>query len=221
MVLQRSRRKRGRRRMAEYKNKEITLEGKTLKWMVKEYGEPPNMVEVSDLHARWRRAHRQSMIASGRIRSDSTNRKKAITSPPGLRLTHGTMASRSHRPLFQQLIEDFGSSAMLTRTRFTSWDTRRAVMGFGNSPSNGGSLRRRHDGRASQRDHPGGGATFPLPYSWAMTQPSNEIKKPSKSELKKLQASDPEGYFSRIYEGLGHWMNKRDAEALHGWHNLT
>ncbi|MEM9237068.1 MAG: dienelactone hydrolase family protein [Verrucomicrobiota bacterium] len=44
----------------------------------------------------------------------------------------------------------------------------------------------------------------------------NRIAAEKTSELGKLRKDDPGGYrhFSRIYEGTGHWMNGRDAEAL-------
>ncbi|MEP4077871.1 transglutaminase domain-containing protein [Haloferula sp.] len=44
----------------------------------------------------------------------------------------------------------------------------------------------------------------------------NKIAARKTAELKELQKADPDGYthLSRIYEGLPHWMNGRDAEAL-------
>lgn len=44
----------------------------------------------------------------------------------------------------------------------------------------------------------------------------NKIAAERTAELAKLAKDDPGGYvhMSRIYEGLGHWMNRRDAEAL-------
>ena len=38
----------------------------------------------------------------------------------------------------------------------------------------------------------------------------------SRFRLDKLAAEDPGGYIhmSRVYEGMGHWMNRRDAEAV-------
>ena len=44
----------------------------------------------------------------------------------------------------------------------------------------------------------------------------NKIAAERTAELDRLEKADPAGYvhMSRIYEGLGHWMNKKDAEAL-------
>lgn len=44
----------------------------------------------------------------------------------------------------------------------------------------------------------------------------NRIAAERTAELARLQAADRGGYthMSRIYEGLGHWMDRRDAEAL-------
>ncbi len=44
----------------------------------------------------------------------------------------------------------------------------------------------------------------------------NRVATERTTELHRLAEADPGGYvhFSRIYEGLGHWMNKQDAEAL-------
>jgi len=44
----------------------------------------------------------------------------------------------------------------------------------------------------------------------------NAVATARAAELDQLQAADPEGYphLARIYEGLGHWMQKKDAEAV-------
>jgi pimeloyl-ACP methyl ester carboxylesterase len=44
----------------------------------------------------------------------------------------------------------------------------------------------------------------------------NKLAVEKAGELERLEKADPEGYIHRvrIYEGLGHWMNARDAEAL-------
>jgi len=44
----------------------------------------------------------------------------------------------------------------------------------------------------------------------------NKIATARTAELDKLEKDDPGGYvhMSRIYEGLGHWMERKDAEAL-------
>lgn len=44
----------------------------------------------------------------------------------------------------------------------------------------------------------------------------NKIAADKTAELDRLHAADPEGYvhMSRIYPGLPHWMNRKDAEAL-------
>ncbi|MCZ7635845.1 MAG: alpha/beta hydrolase [Verrucomicrobia bacterium] len=44
----------------------------------------------------------------------------------------------------------------------------------------------------------------------------NQVATERAAELDRLAAADPGGYvhLARIYEGLGHWMNKQDAEAL-------
>ncbi len=44
----------------------------------------------------------------------------------------------------------------------------------------------------------------------------NKVAQERATQLDSLRAADPGGYehFVRIYEGLGHWMQKKDAEAL-------
>ncbi|MEN0020514.1 MAG: dienelactone hydrolase family protein [Planctomycetota bacterium] len=44
----------------------------------------------------------------------------------------------------------------------------------------------------------------------------NTVAKQWRDQLRELQADDPDGYdhWVQIYDGLGHWMNRRDAEAL-------
>jgi hypothetical protein len=44
----------------------------------------------------------------------------------------------------------------------------------------------------------------------------NKIARERAEQLDALRSADPEGYehFVRIYDGLGHWMQKQDAEAL-------
>ena len=44
----------------------------------------------------------------------------------------------------------------------------------------------------------------------------NEVAAEKVAELDRLERADPGGYvhMARIYDGLGHWMNGRDAEAL-------
>lgn len=44
----------------------------------------------------------------------------------------------------------------------------------------------------------------------------NEVARQKAAELDRLQKTDPDGYphISRIYSGLGHWMNRKDAEAI-------
>lgn len=43
-----------------------------------------------------------------------------------------------------------------------------------------------------------------------------QVAREKSAAMAELQKADPEGYvhLSRIYEGMGHWMNKKDAEAL-------
>ncbi len=44
----------------------------------------------------------------------------------------------------------------------------------------------------------------------------NKLAAAKTLELEQLEKADPGGYvhMSRIYEGLGHWMNRKDSEAL-------
>lgn len=51
----------------------------------------------------------------------------------------------------------------------------------------------------------------------------NKIAAQKTEEIKKLQAADPDGYIhmSRIYEGMPHWMNLRDAESVPWMANFT
>jgi hypothetical protein len=44
----------------------------------------------------------------------------------------------------------------------------------------------------------------------------NQVAAERAADLARLAAEDPGGYlhWARIYEGVGHWMNRRDAEAL-------
>jgi hypothetical protein len=44
----------------------------------------------------------------------------------------------------------------------------------------------------------------------------NKVAVEKSAEILELQKADPEAYvhMSRIYEGLGHWMNRKDTEAV-------
>jgi len=77
---------------------------------------------------------------------------------------------------------------------------------------------------ATMAGHPGDASLLPLrdlPFAIFMggadaAYDRNRIAAEKTAELARLHAADPGGYvfLSRIYEGLPHWMNRRDAEAL-------
>lgn len=77
---------------------------------------------------------------------------------------------------------------------------------------------------ATMAGHPGDASLLPLrdlPFAIFMggadaAYDRNRIAAEKTAELARLHAADLGGYvfLSRIYEGLPHWMNRRDAEAL-------
>lgn len=212
-----------RRRMAEYKNKEITLEGKTLKWMVKEYGETPN-----DGRSLWISMHGGGG-APPAVNDRQWQNQIRLYEPeeghyvaPRAPTDTWNLWHQGHiDPLFQQLIEDFVIFGNVNPNKVY-------LMGY----SAGGDgvwqlaprMADRYAAVAMMAGHPNETTlegVRNLPFALFMGGDDSAYQRNQKAvektdELKKLQASDPEGYtyFSRIYEGLGHWMNKRDAEAL-------
>ena len=77
---------------------------------------------------------------------------------------------------------------------------------------------------AMMAGHPGDASLLPLrdlPFAILMggaddAYDRNRLAAEKTAELARLHAADPGGYvyLSRIYEGLPHWMNRRDAEAV-------
>ncbi len=77
---------------------------------------------------------------------------------------------------------------------------------------------------AMMAGHPGDASLLPLrdlPFAILMggadsAYDRNRLAAEKTAELARLHAADPGGYvfMSRIYDGLPHWMNRRDAEAV-------
>ena len=123
--------------------------------------------------------------------------------------------------MFDRLIETFIATEELTPTACTSWATPQAATA---STKLAPRMADRFAAASMMAGHPNNAnptSLRNLPFAIFMggedsAYNRNTVARDWGDRLQKLQAADPEGYPHRctIYEGLGHWMDGRDAEGL-------
>ena len=210
-------------RQEEFANGAITADGKTLRWLEKLFGDPPAggrslwismhggggaPTEVND--QQWRNQitlyqPEEGYYVAPRAPTDAWN-----------------MWHEGHiDPLFQRLIEDYVVLRGVDPNRIY-------LMGY----SAGGDgvwqvaprMADRFAAAAMMAGHPNEASLLGLrnlPFAIFMgandaAYNRNRLAGERTAELDRLATADPGGYvhYSRIYEGLGHWMNRKDAEGV-------
>ena len=210
-------------RKEEFEAKVILLEGKQLRWMERIFGE-----ETGGGRSLW-----ISMHGGGNTRAEVNDRQwnnqidlyepiEGIYVAPRAPTDTWNLWHESHiDPMFQRLIEDY--------VLFRNVDPDKVYL-LGYSAGGDGvwqlapRMADRFAAAAMMAGHPNEASLLGLrnlPFGIFMGAEDsaynrNKVATERASELQVLSESDPGGYvhMARIYEGQGHWMNRKDAEAL-------
>lgn len=210
-------------RQGEVEAQAITLGDKTLRWMVKTFGEAP-----TNGRSLWISMHGGGNAPAAVNSQQWTNQIRLYEPAEGIYIAPRAptdtwnMWHEGHiDPLFQRLIDDQVALHGVNPDKVY-------LMGY----SAGGDgvwqvaprMADRFAAAAMMAGHPNEASLLglrDLPFAIFMggddaAYDRNKIAAARAAELDRLEAADPGGYIhmSRIYPGLGHWMNKKDAEAL-------
>lgn len=211
------------KRAAELKAKSITLGDKTMRWMEKTFGEAP-----PDGRSLWISMHGGGE-ASEQVNTQQWNNQIRLYQPeegiyvaPRAPTDKWNMWHQKHiDPMFAQLIESMVALRGVNPDKVY-------LMGY----SAGGDgvwqvaprMADRYAAAAMMAGHPNEAQLFGLrnlPFAIFMGENDaavnrNKIAKEKSAEIAELQKADPSGYVHlfRIYPGLGHWMDKKDAEGV-------
>ena len=217
-----------RRRLATERRDEvnaqsITLNGKTLRWMSRTYGNAP-----TNGRSLWISMHGGGGAPAAVNDQQWENQIKLYEPAEGIYLAPRAptdawnMWHEGHiDPLFQRLIEDHVALLGVDPNRVY-------LMGYSAGGDGVWQLAPRMADRfaaaAMMAGHPNEASLLGLrnlPFALFMggddsAYNRNRIARERSVELDRLAQADPGGYIhmSRIYDGLGHWMNHKDAEAL-------
>ena len=210
-------------RTAELEAKSITLGEHTMPWLEKTFGDAPmsgRSLWIS-MHGgggapkavndqQWRNQIRLYQPEEG-----------IVVAPRGP-TDHWNLWHENHiDPLLQRLIDDFVTVRGVNPDRVY-------IMGYSAGGDGAWQLAPRMADRwaaaAMMAGHPGDASLLPLrnlPFAAFVggedaAYDRNKIVAERIKELDALQAADPKGYehLGRVYPGLPHWMNLKDAEAL-------
>ena len=201
----------------------LTLGGKTMRWMEKTFGEAP-----PDGRSLWISMHGGGE-APQQVNTQQWNNqirlyqpKEGIYIAPRAPTDKWNMWHQKHiDPMFAHLIESMVALRGVNPDKVY-------LMGYSAggdgvwqvAPRMADRYRgRRDDGRAPER---GARCWTPQPTFRDLHGRKrrrvnrNKIAKEKSAEIVELQKADPGGYvhLSRIYPGLGHWMDKKDAEGV-------
>ena len=217
-----------RRRLATERRDElnaqaITLNGKTLRWMSRTYGSAP-----TNGRSLWISMHGGGGAPAAVNDQQWENQIKLYEPAEGIYLAPRAptdawnMWHEGHiDPLFQRLIDDHVALLGVDPNRVY-------LMGYSAGGDGVWQLAPRMADRfaaaAMMAGHPNEASLLglrDLPFALFMggndaAYNRNRIAQERSAELDRLAQADPGGYIhlSRIYQGLGHWMNHKDAEAL-------
>ncbi len=208
---------------SELDARSITLDGKTLRWLEKSFGTPPQ-----DGRSLWISMHGGGG-APARVNDDQWRNqirlyqpKEGIYLAPRAPTDTWNLWHEGHiDPLFQRLIENHVIHRGVNPDKVY-------LMGYSAGGDGVWQLAPRMADRfasaAMMAGHPNEASLDNLrnlPFAIFMggndaAYDRNRIAAEKAVELDKLSAADPGGYIhmARIYPGLGHWMNLQDAEAL-------
>jgi poly(3-hydroxybutyrate) depolymerase len=208
---------------AEIAAKSITINGKTMRWLEKEAGDAP-----FGKRSLWISMHggggAPAQVNDGQWRNQIRlyNPEEGIYVAPRAPTDAWNLWHESHiDPLFDRLI------AGMIATRGVDPD-KVYLMGYSAGGDGVWQLAPRMADRfaaaAMMAGHPNEASLLGLrnlPFAIFMggddaAYDRNKVAGERAEQLAELQKADPKGYphLVRIYEGMGHWMNGRDAEAL-------
>ena len=212
-----------RERKSEFERQSITIGNHTLRWMERAYGQAP-----PDGHSLWISMHGGGNAPPQINDQQWTNQLSLYQPAEGVYLapraptdTWNLWHEGHIDPLFQRLIDDQVALRGINPNKVY-------LMGYSAGGDGVWQLAPRMADRfaaaAMMAGHPNEASLLGLrnlPFAIFMggndaAYDRNKIASERTTELDRLQVADPAGYdhLSRIYEGLGHWMNHKDAEAL-------
>lgn len=210
-------------REPEFEKKFITHDNKTLRWLEKTFGETP-----TDGHSLWISMHGGGAAPVSVNDSQWKNQIQLYEPTEGIYIapraptnTWNLWHEGHIDAMFQRLIEDY--------VIFRGVNPKKVyLMGYSAGGDGVWQLAPRMADRfaaaAMMAGHPNESSLLGLrnlPFAIFMGANDaackrNETAVIKIAEMKALQKADPDGYVHRakVYEGLGHWMNRKDAEAV-------
>lgn len=210
-------------RAGEMEARRIELEGKTLRWEERVYGDEP-----AGGHSLWISMHGGGNAPTA-VNDRQWKNQIGLYSPaegiyvaPRAPTDTWNLWHEAHiDPLFDRLIEDYVVLRGVDPDRIY-------LMGYSAGGDGVWQLAPRMADRfaaaAMMAGHPNEASILPLrnlPFALFVGADDaaynrNRIVAERAEQLDHLQAGDPEGYphLARVYPDTGHWMNRRDAEAL-------
>jgi hypothetical protein len=212
-----------RERRQELESRSITADKHQLRWMEKSFGDAP-----SDGRSLWISMHGGGNAPKEVNDKQWTNQISLYQPPEGIYLapraptdTWNLWHEGHIDPLFQRLIEDQVALKGVNPNKVY-------LMGYSAGGDGVWQLAPRmadtFAAASMMAGHPNEASLLGLrnvPFAIFMggddaAYNRNKIAAERTAELDRLQSADPGGYvhMSRIYEGLGHWMNRKDAEAV-------
>jgi len=210
-------------RADEFQAKAIELSGKTLRWEERVFGEAP-----TNGHSLWISMHGGGN-APARVNDRQWTNQISLYKPaegiyvaPRAPTDTWNLWHEAHiDPMFDRLIEDYVVLRGVNPDRVY-------IMGYSAGGDGVWQLAPRMADRwaaaAMMAGHPNDASLLSLrnlPFALFVggndaAYDRNKIVAERAAELDKLREADPGGYehFARVYPGLPHWMNRKDAEAL-------